>query len=594
MKPNKEKRKGGIIAQVAVLFAFGVFITGLIVLATQHQWSYSNIKLQAEMRSDAVSNEVSAAVREYPAYPWLLNYWYEHSDELEIEYDADYNKGPLTEEKCRAFIEHNPGLQLKYLDNDEVSGLSQEDQKLYAEICYSWLITRVNQIKQAHGIDYLFCVLTEEPYERQFFLFSAADPDSVRGTNYEEVYPLGTVVQVGQSQQAGMRSAIEFDSHLSNAGGYVDYYGYLCDIGSHKVLIGLTYSLVDLTEDIDTQTWRGTAFAVLYQVILSAICLLMLLVTVLIPLKKVQKNIRLYKETKNSAEVVKNLEEVDTRNEIGQLSEDVVALTTELDEYMAQIKTITSENERIGTELSLATKIQAAMLPHTFPPFPDRPEFDLYASMDPAKEVGGDFYDFFLVDDDHLGLVMADVSGKGVPGALFMMASKIILQSVAMLGRSPAEILTKTNEAICSSNEAQMFVTVWLGILEISTGKLTAANAGHEYPVLKRADGSFELFKDKHGLVIGAMDGVKYKQYEIQLEPGSKLFLYTDGVPEATNADNKLFGLERMLAALNGNQAAAPEQVLNNVRRAVDEFVQEAEQFDDLTMLCMEYKGINI
>jgi sigma-B regulation protein RsbU (phosphoserine phosphatase) len=211
--------------------------------------------------------------------------------------------------------------------------------------------------------------------------------------------------------------------------------------------------------------------------------------------------------------------------------------------------------------------------------------------MDPAREVGGDFYDFFLIDGDHLCMVMADVSGKGVPAALFMMISKTILQSCAMLGRSAGEILDKTNEALCSNNQVEMFVTVWLGILEISTGKLTAANAGHEYPALKRADGAFELFRDKHGLVIGAMDGVKYREYELQLRPGDKLFAYTDGVPEATDAGGEMFGLERMLDALNGQSGAEPEKILKNVRRAVDDFVQDAEQFDDLTMLCLEYRG---
>ena len=243
------------------------------------------------------------------------------------------------------------------------------------------------------------------------------------------------------------------------------------------------------------------------------------------------------------------------------------------------------------TELHTATRIQEAMLPNIFPPFPDRMEFDLYATMDPAREVGGDFYDFFLIDDDHLCLVMADVSGKGVPAALFMMASKIILANNAKMGKSPAEILTDTNAAICSNNREEMFVTVWLGILEISTGKLTAANAGHEYPVLKRAGGQFELIKDKHGLVIGGMEGVRYRQYELWLEPGAKLFLYTDGVPEATDADNTLFGTERMLAALNTEPEAAPERILKNERAAVDGFVKGAEQFDDLTMLCLEYKG---
>ena len=284
-------------------------------------------------------------------------------------------------------------------------------------------------------------------------------------------------------------------------------------------------------------------------------------------------------------------ETIRNRDEIGLLADSIDQMEEQIGTYITDITRITAERERISTELSLATRIQAAFVPHIFPPFPNRPEFDIFASMDPAKEVGGDFYDFFLVDEDHLALVIADVSGKGVPAALFMMVSKIILQSCAMLGQSPAEVLTKTNEAICSNNQEGMFVTVWMGILEISTGKLRAANAGHEYPVFKPADGAFALLKDKHGLVIGGMGGVKYREYELQLEPGAKLFVYTDGVPEASNADNQLFGTGRMLAALKEAPEASPEAILKNVRRAVDGFVQEAEQFDDLTMLCLEYHG---
>ena len=243
------------------------------------------------------------------------------------------------------------------------------------------------------------------------------------------------------------------------------------------------------------------------------------------------------------------------------------------------------------TELRTATQIQAAMLPNTFPPFPERTEFDLYAGMDPAKEVGGDFYDFFLIDNDHLCMVMADVSGKGVPAALFMMASKIILANHAKMGKSPAQALTEANAAICANNREEMFVTVWMGVLEISTGRLTASNAGHEYPAWMQPDGAFELLMDEHGIAVGWMEDAVYKDYELQLRPGAKLFLYTDGVPEATDTAKQLFGTERMLAALNAQSDASPEQLLKNVRRAVDGFIQGAEQFDDLTMLCMEYRG---
>lgn len=251
------------------------------------------------------------------------------------------------------------------------------------------------------------------------------------------------------------------------------------------------------------------------------------------------------------------------------------------------------ETSRIETELNMASRIQADMLPSIYPAFPERPEFDIYATMDPAKEVGGDFYDFFLIDDDHLCMVMADVSGKGVPAALFMMASKIILAHNAMMGKSPAEILTDANAAICANNREDMFVTVWLGILELSTGKLTAANAGHEYPVIKKANSGFELIKDKHGMIIGGMEGIRFKQYELTMEAGEKLFLYTDGVPEANNANTELFGIDNMIKALNTDPNAAPKEILEQVRKSVDGFVMDAEQFDDLTMLCLEYKGIN-
>ena len=277
--------------------------------------------------------------------------------------------------------------------------------------------------------------------------------------------------------------------------------------------------------------------------------------------------------------------------EISNLAASIDKMETDMVHYVTNLTTLTAERERIGTELQLATSIQESMLPHTFPPFPNRNEFDLYASMDPAQEVGGDFYDYFLIDEDHLCLVIADVSGKGVPAALFMMASKIILQSCARLGRSASEILYRTNEAICDSNQVQMFVTVWVGILEISTGKITAANAGHEYPVIRQPDGAYELLKDRHGFVVGGMEGVRYREYELTLQPGARLFLYTDGVPEATDAEGNMFGTDRMLQALNREPQAHPQQVLKNVRAAVDGFVLDAEQFDDLTMLCLEYNG---
>ena len=286
-------------------------------------------------------------------------------------------------------------------------------------------------------------------------------------------------------------------------------------------------------------------------------------------------------------------EEVPVRSndEIHTLSSDISALAGSLKSYMSNLQTVAAEKQRISSELSIATQIQADMLPRIFPPFPERKEFDLHASMDPAKEVGGDFYDFFMIDDDHLCMVMADVSGKGVPAALFMVISKTLIKNRAQMGDSPAEIMKNVNAQLCDGNEAEMFVTVWVAILEISTGKGIAANAGHERPAIRRKDGEFELLFYRHSPALAMMDGIPFKEHEFQLNPGDSLFVYTDGVPEATNIHNELFGNERMLNALNRDPDAAPDILIRNVRKDVDEFTGEAPQFDDITMLGLKYNG---
>ncbi len=277
--------------------------------------------------------------------------------------------------------------------------------------------------------------------------------------------------------------------------------------------------------------------------------------------------------------------------EISNLSLSIDTMEKDMVDYIENLTTITAERERISAELALASSIQEDSIPNEYPAFPDRKEFDIYASMEPAREISGDFYNFFLVDEDHLAMMIGDVSGKGVPAALFMMVTNIVLSYRTHMGGLPEDILTAVNHALYDHNKQDMFVSVWLGILEISTGKLRAVNAGHEFPVLKKPDGQFELFKDKHGVILAAWDELRYKGYEILLEPGSKLFVYTDGIPEATDAENRMMGLDRMVDALNEDPDASPEGILGNVRKAVDDFVKGAEQFDDLTMLCIEYKG---
>ena len=265
----------------------------------------------------------------------------------------------------------------------------------------------------------------------------------------------------------------------------------------------------------------------------------------------------------------------------------MVIMRDQMEKYEQQHEAAT----RMGAELSMATAIQASQLPRLFPAFPNRPEFDIFASMTPAKEVGGDFYDFFLIDSDHIGLVMADVSGKGVPAALFMMVSRVLIKSHLQNGETPGEALSNVNEQLCEGNEAELFVTVWAAVLQISTGKGVAVNAGHEHPALRRADGEYELITYRHSPAVATMDGIRFREHEFEMRPGDSLFVYTDGVAEATNAQNELFGPERTLAALNRDPGATPKEILSNVMSGIDAFVAGAEQFDDITMLCFKYIG---
>ena len=281
-----------------------------------------------------------------------------------------------------------------------------------------------------------------------------------------------------------------------------------------------------------------------------------------------------------------------TGDEIQALSEAIKTMELEINEYIRDLTTVTAEKERIGAELNVATQIQADMLPRIFPAFPERTEFDIYATMDPAKEVGGDFYDFFLVDDDHLAVVIADVSGKGVPAALFMVIAKTLIKNHAQNKETPGDVFTQTNGQLCEGNDAGLFVTAWMGILEISTGKFTYVNAGHNPPLLKRAGGPFEWLKSRPGFVLAGMEGVRYRENTLQLEPGDRLYLYTDGVTEATNGAQELYGEDRLQAALNEAPDLPVEELLPRIKNSIDTFVGDADQFDDITMLGLSYKGV--
>ena len=383
----------------------------------------------------------------------------------------------------------------------------------------------------------------------------------------------------------------------------MEEYGYRCTAGTDLFKAGKYPVLVFFDTDMNRTVSVTRSFLLQYVILLAAVTA----VSMILMIRRLQKDVAGPINALSEAAASYSREKKDngsdklyfddlnihTGDELEKLALTMKDMETDINNYEQFLTRATAEKEKIRSELNVARQIQEGILPHNFPPFPERREFDIYASMRAAKMVGGDFYDFFMIDGDHLAVVIADVSDKGIPAALFMMSSKILIENVSKINKcSPAEIISSVNKQICENNNAGLFLTVWLGILDIPSGILKAVNAGHEYPAVRHADGSFEIYKDKHNFVVGGMSDILYKDYEILLQPGDTIFQYTDGVTDASNSDNELFGDERMLAVLNNNPDAAPDKILQNMAAAIDKFAGETPQFDDITMLCLRYNGM--
>lgn len=327
--------------------------------------------------------------------------------------------------------------------------------------------------------------------------------------------------------------------------------------------------------------------------VLVAVCLFLLVYSaflyreILLPILAVTDEAKRFAESNTPSD---KLSAIKKNDEIGVLAKAVGKMETDIVAYVENLTAVTAEKERIGAELSIATQIQANMLPSIFPAFPERPEFDIYATMNPAKEVGGDFYDFFMVDERHLAIVMADVSGKGVPAALFMVIGKTLIKDHTQPGRDLGEVFTEVNDLLCESNSEGLFITAFEGVLDLVSGEFTFVNAGHEIPFICKKDGSYEPYKIRAGFVLAGMEGMRYKCGTMQLSPGDRLFQYTDGVTEATDKDSGLYGMARLGEILAQNSALPPTELLVKIKEDIDTFVGDAPQFDDITMLCLEFR----
>ncbi len=355
-------------------------------------------------------------------------------------------------------------------------------------------------------------------------------------------------------------------------------------IGVELTMQGLQDMLIDYMKVV----FIVTPFAILFLLVLF---LKFVSVSVIKPIEKIK--IASEEFTKTKSPQLESLIKIKTGDEIEVLAKSTYDMQKEIINHVDKIKKVTTEKERISAELDVARKIQEFMLPIP-ETHPNKEYISIHAIMKPAKEVGGDFYDFFQIDSDHIGIVIADVSGKGVPASLFMVIAKTMLKNASQSGMSPAEVFQNVNNQLSENNGGEMFVTCLLGILNVKTGELECVNAGHEYPAIKKGDGEFELYRDNHGFVLAGMEDMTYESYSLKLESGDTLFLYTDGVAEATNVESELYGTQRMLEKLNEHANLSTREICDEMLKDILSFTGKAEQFDDITTLCLKYVSQNV
>ena len=464
----------------------------------------------------------------------------------------------------------------------QYTGISEQES-------FTTLYDTLYKIKTANNVLSLYISYMDSESMTGIYIIDADKTETGCPTGtWDIIYP--------QNYEAMKHPENGFEAYITDT----EEYGWLCSAGA-AVLDDSGKAVAHVFTDISMESVMADR-----QAFLMRLCAILIGITTVItlalikvvntalvkPINSLASAASSYVEAKEEGEVsALALLDVHTGDEVENLSHALKRMERDINGYIENLTHVTAEKERIGAELSVATHIQASMLPCIFPAFPNRREFDIYATMTPAKEVGGDFYDFFLVDDDHLAVVIADVSGKGVPAALFMVIAKTLIKDHTQSGKPPEEVFTEVNRQLCEANDENLFVTAWMGVLEISTGKLVYVNAGHNPPVIGRKNGETEFLRSRPGFVLAGLDFTKYRAGSLELMPGDLLYLYTDGVTEAMNTAQELYGEERLKRTLDANVSAAPEEIFKAVKKDLDDFVADAPQFDDITMLAMRYLG---
>ncbi|MDO4733137.1 MAG: SpoIIE family protein phosphatase [Bacillota bacterium] len=494
-----------------------------------------------------------------------LHYWRERMD--------DYSSVAFSYARAMA----------KYIDGDKISEYLQSGE---TDDYYDNVLKLLTSFAEETDIKYFYVMIPRE--NDIFYIWDAIVDDEPWPLGYTEPYSAGEK----KIRDLFLRGETEDSLVLE-----YENYGFLASAhvlisNSQSVPVALAcvdLSITDLIQETLDFMMKNSSFAILIGFVVAVMLLFYVKRNVVKPLDTLNlaaKNMVERLDGQGSTWI-----DVRTDNEIQDLAYSFMQMNQELKNYIHKLHSVTAEQQRISAELDVATHIQSSMLPCTFPPFPNRKEIDIYATMTPAKEVGGDFYDFFLVDERHLAIVMADVSGKGVPAALFMVIGKTLIKDHTTPGCDLGEVFTEVNSLLCGANSEDMFITAFEGILDLVSGELRFVNAGHEPPFLARGGKPFARQPVKAAMVLAGMEGIRYTAGSLQMEPGDKLFQYTDGVTEATSAELELYGMARLEEVLAGATDKSPQDILTTVKKDIDRFVGDAPQFDDITMLCLESKA---
>ncbi len=590
MKTKSLAFKFGVIFTLFAIFTIGV--SGLMTYLSQTEAYHEECRGRLRQITADIVNRIDDEGEEFKI---LKDYFEEHTDEIELSKDFDNDQYRARDVFYAHLANKQPAGAIR--SELEFDMLDEEGKRLYVTWRMEYWFSVFFEMADDFGLSYVYFIYpADEAAHRMIYMF-----DATLGTRQteegKEVLFLGDNVFQDPVEHEYMWMTWKKGIALDGFDVTDNEYGFVYNYYSPVVIKGEKVGLI--CADLDVERVKSTIMAnVATQMAVLAIVLLVSMFllygfvqrNILKRVLRLEKNVKDYSEHKDNSLSGTIRSYVKSEDEIASLANRFANMIDELEEHMKNLQAVTAEKERIGAELHVATQIQADMLPRIFPPFPDRPEVDIFATMMPAKEVGGDFYDFFMIDDTHLAMVIADVSSKGVPAALFMVIAKTLIKNCALSGKNTAEVFSTVNDQLCEGNEECMFVTAFLAVLDIETGVLEYVNAGHE-PFLHRHDGKWSWVRPESGFILAGLPGFEYSSEKMRIYPSDRLFFFTDGVSESQNTDSELFGEDRIFETVVKNGDKKLTSMLPSVRRDIDDFAGEAPQFDDITMLVFEYRG---